>query len=88
MRRSDARTVGLVTSGQTPTIIALVLPFYLIMVLRGSLLQAMAFLTVLVVCVAVVRVRPSRADIHRHTLPDQNSRSVASVAPVSDTAAR
>ena len=57
MRNSDGRTSVLLGSGKRPTLVALILPFYLIMILRGSLLQAMSFLTLLMFCTFVVRRR-------------------------------
>ena len=57
MRRSDDRTSVLLGSGKRPTLVALILPFYLIMILRGSLLQAMAFLALMTLCTFVVRRR-------------------------------
>lgn len=70
MHRSDRRTVSLVESRQAPPIVALILPFYLIMLLRGSLLQAMAFLTVMVASALLVRDWSGR----RRTLPDARNR--------------
>lgn len=57
MHSSDVRTSALLGSGRMPTLIALILPFYLIMILRGSLLQAMSFLSLLIVCTFAVRCK-------------------------------
>lgn len=69
MRRSDERTSILLGSGQRPTLMALILPFYLIMILRGSLLQAMTFLTLLTFCTLIVRRRRAPEPAIAEALP-------------------
>jgi hypothetical protein len=60
MREFDARRTAEVSSGRPPSILSTILPFYLIILLRGSLLQAMAYLAVLTVSAVFVRARCMR----------------------------
>jgi hypothetical protein len=59
LRRSDDATLAGFRVFPAPGVLSATLPFYLIIMLRGSLLQSMAGFTVLVVCsLLVVRRRP------------------------------
>ncbi len=49
-RRADARIDATLRRTRSPGVLACILPFYLIILLRGSLLQAMSSLLVIVVC--------------------------------------
>ena len=62
LRRTDDAAVASFRTFPAPGVLAGTLPFYLIIMLRGSLLQSMAGFTTLVVCAAVVgrRVPASR----------------------------
>lgn len=62
LRRADDAAVARFRLFAAPGVLAGTLPFYLIIMLRGSLLQSMAGFTVLIVCAAVVgrRVPASR----------------------------
>ncbi|MEZ0050934.1 hypothetical protein ABIA30_001932 [Mycobacterium sp. MAA66] len=58
---ADTRIEESLLRSRSPAMLACVLPFYLLIVLRGSLLQAMSYLTVIVVCslfVTDLRKRP------------------------------
>ena len=59
----DARIEEGLQHSRAPAILACVLPFYLLIVLRGSLLQAMSYLTVIVVCSLFVTERRKAADV-------------------------
>ena len=54
----EIRAIGL------PSVLGCILPFYLLILLRGSMLQAMSYLTILCLCALAVRRRPSR-DVER-----------------------
>lgn len=54
LRRLDSRLDTAVKSGSGPPVLDCILPFYMLLLLRGSLLQAMSYLVVLVICVAFV----------------------------------
>lgn len=49
LRRWDARSEHTLTMQGIPTILGCIIPFYLLIVLRGSLLQSMAYLTVILI---------------------------------------
>lgn len=57
--RSDEKILGLLKLGNAPGILGCILPFYLIILLRGSLLQACSTLAVILVCAAFVRTQPT-----------------------------
>ncbi|MGM7646571.1 oligosaccharide repeat unit polymerase [Nocardia sp. JW2] len=62
-RRADARIDATLRRTRSPGVLACILPFYLIILLRGSLLQAMSSLLVILVCsVFVLDWRKERAD--------------------------
>jgi hypothetical protein len=62
MRRRDNCDLRLKAEGKRGSIIGLILPFYLFILLRGSLLQAMAHLVVIAACaVFVVRHQSEKA---------------------------
>jgi F0F1-type ATP synthase membrane subunit c/vacuolar-type H+-ATPase subunit K len=61
VRRSDNRVIARSTVVSRPGVLAATLPFYFIILLRGSLLQAMAGLSVLVACGLFVTVRQPAA---------------------------
>jgi hypothetical protein len=58
----DKKIDGILRRARAPGILACILPFYLMILLRGSLLQAMSYLTVILVSTAFVsrweKVRP------------------------------
>lgn len=55
-----------------PTVLGTIIPFYLLILLRGSLLQAMSYLTLIIICALVVRARPGPVGgtFDRRWLPD------------------
>lgn len=53
-RVADRRIELSLRRARTPTILGCILPFYLIILLRGSLLQAMPYLLVIVICALAV----------------------------------
>lgn len=58
LRRLDTKTEQLLSaSSNIPPILGCILPFYLLIVLRGSLLTSMGYLLVLLLCVAFVTPR-------------------------------
>ncbi|NLT55951.1 MAG: hypothetical protein GXX79_15650 [Actinomycetales bacterium] len=57
LRRLDGRAVAARSSASELTVLGAILPWYMIIMLRGSLLQSMAGLTVLLVCSAAVTMR-------------------------------
>jgi hypothetical protein len=57
MRKRDDSGVALNAIGQQPSILDMIVPFYLVFILRGSLLQAMAFLIVIASCAAFIAKR-------------------------------
>jgi hypothetical protein len=74
LRASDNRIIARSRYVSQPGVLACALPFYFLILLRGSLLQAMAGLAVLVTCgFFVTRWTPPRAG--RARLPAQFSRS-------------
>jgi hypothetical protein len=54
VRSQDRRIEASLQRARAPGILACILPFYLMILLRGSLLQAMSYATVIVVCTAFV----------------------------------
>lgn len=62
LRKLDMRAERqIVLEGQLP-LIACILPMYLLLVFRGSLLQSMAFLAVIIVCSWFVTIASARSD--------------------------
>lgn len=59
----DTKIEDSLQHSRAPAILACVLPFYLLIVLRGSLLQAMSYLTVIVVCSLFVTDRRKGTDV-------------------------
>jgi hypothetical protein len=57
MRKRDDSSVALNAIGQQPSILDMIVPFYLVFMLRGSLLQAMSYLLVTVICTAFIAKR-------------------------------
>jgi hypothetical protein len=55
LRRWDAATERNLVLNGVPSVLGCVVPFYMILVLRGSLLQAMAYLSVILVMALLVR---------------------------------
>ena len=72
----EIRAIGM------PSVLGCILPFYLLILLRGSMLQAMSYLTILCLCALAVHRRPPR-DPER---PPSRQRlippSLRSVAPI------
>ncbi|MFI5509954.1 oligosaccharide repeat unit polymerase [Mycobacterium sp. NPDC051804] len=54
VRKLDGRIEESLQRARAPGILACVMPFYLVILLRGSLLQAMSYLTVILACTAFV----------------------------------
>jgi hypothetical protein len=54
VRAQDKRIEDSLRRARAPGILACIMPFYLVILLRGSLLQAMSYLTVILVCTAFV----------------------------------
>lgn len=66
IRRWDKRIERLVTEGLAPSILGCIMPFYMLIFLRGSLLQSVAYMAVILVCSAFVVPRKIRsADLAR-----------------------
>jgi len=57
MRKRDDSGVALNAIGRQPSILGMIVPFYLVFILRGSLLQAMAYLVVAASCTAFIAKR-------------------------------
>lgn len=61
IRRLDKSTENTLTSKGVPGSLGCILPFYLILVLRGSLLQSMAYMSVILVAYLFIRQSPRQA---------------------------
>lgn len=57
IRRSDERTLGSLTRDETPGILPAILSYYLIILLRGDLMQAMSYLLVILLAAFWVKDR-------------------------------
>jgi hypothetical protein len=62
MRRRDNNGAMLMARGYRPSVFGIILPFYMFILLRGSLLQAMAHLVVIAGCAAFITSRRDRID--------------------------
>jgi len=62
--RWDQRSEALMQRHGLPTVLGCVVPFYLLIVLRGSLLQSMAYLSLLVICALLTKARSKDVDAH------------------------
>jgi hypothetical protein len=60
MRHRDDQAVTARLLGQQPSVLSVILPFYMFILLRGSLLQAMAHLVVIASCAAFITKRNPR----------------------------
>lgn len=65
MRHRDDQAITARLLGQQPPVLSVILPFYMFILLRGSLLQAMAFLVVISSCAAFITKRNSRTSSAR-----------------------
>ena len=57
LRRADRVSNAVMSIASVPPLLGCVLPFYLLIILRGSLLAAMAYLSVVLVCALFVSQR-------------------------------
>lgn len=77
--RSDRGNEALLVSTKYPSLVACIVPFYLLIVLRGSLLQSVAFMSVIIVACWFVREKPPKpAD---HYQPPRESLGNLPIAP-------
>ncbi|MBD0863104.1 hypothetical protein IA539_18130 [Gordonia sp. zg691] len=70
-----------------PTVLGTILPFYLLILLRGSLLQAMSFLSFILMFAFIVRAKPAPAGgiFNRRWLPDSLRYADADIGSVPDS---
>lgn len=59
--RLDKRSDAVLAKTGYPSLLACIVPFYMLIVLRGSLLQSVAFVSVVLLSCAFVRERPAKA---------------------------
>ncbi|WP_269938270.1 hypothetical protein [Arthrobacter sp. HY1533] len=69
LRTFDVRAEQFLESSRIPPLLGCILPFYLLIVLRGSLLTSMAYLLVILLCVAFVTPRSTGLTDRPHTNP-------------------
>jgi hypothetical protein len=67
MRLRDDRAITAKLLGQQPPVLSVILPFYMFILLRGSLLQAMAHLVVIASCAVFITRRNSRPSSARRS---------------------
>ncbi|MGN7147509.1 hypothetical protein ACTHQ6_00765 [Arthrobacter sp. SAFR-179] len=60
IRRWDSSMNRMITKGQAPSILGCIMPFYMLILLRGSLLQAVAYMAVILASAAFVAPRKVR----------------------------
>ena len=77
MRYRDDQAITARLLGQQPSVLSIILPFYLFILLRGSLLQAMAHLVVISSCAAFITKRDSLPSSARSSSNQADPNSVA-----------